>query len=315
MDKVERLMTLMATLLDTTRPLPVDEVRARMGGYYAEGDVAFHRAFERDKEDLREMGIPISVDRNPFADPPTDGYWIRRDDYYLRDPGLEPDELAALNVALSAIQLDGVQGLETLWKLGGAVEISQAPAGLEAATLPSEPALVELFGAVLDRATVSFDYRAERREVDPFRIDFRRGHWYLVGSDRSAGELRTFRLDRFESPVVAGRAGSFRPPDEPVISTIGEPWKFGDGETRRAELWVDDDQATLARQYLGHDTEVARDERGATFEVEVTNWPAVRSFVLTLLDHAELRGPADLRADLVSWLGAMADGETRSGGR
>ncbi len=67
------------------------------------------------------MGIPLVVEPVEFEERPIDGYRIHESDYYLRDPGLEPDELAALNLALSAVRLDGVQGVEALWKLGGVV--------------------------------------------------------------------------------------------------------------------------------------------------------------------------------------------------
>ena len=91
MDKLERLMTLTATLLTANRPLTSDELRRRIGGY-PENRNSFRRAFERDKDDLREMGIPLEVEEIFASDPPALGYRIRRDDYYLRDPGFARDE-------------------------------------------------------------------------------------------------------------------------------------------------------------------------------------------------------------------------------
>jgi proteasome accessory factor B len=116
-DKLERLLNLTAALLHTSRPLTAEEIRERVPGY-PEGLSAFRRTFERDKDDLREMGVPLSIERIEAEERPIDGYRIHERDYYLRDPGLDPDEAAALNLAVSAVRLDGVQGVEALWKLG-----------------------------------------------------------------------------------------------------------------------------------------------------------------------------------------------------
>ena len=116
--KLERLMNLTAALLDTRVPLTAEALRERVGGY-PDDRVAFRRSFERDKDDLREMGIPIRIEEIPDSLPRAEGYLIRNDEYYLRDPGLTADELAALHLATAAVRIDGVQGLGGLWKLGG----------------------------------------------------------------------------------------------------------------------------------------------------------------------------------------------------
>ena len=94
--KLERLMKLTAALLEAVAPLSAEEIHRRVDGY-PETDASFRRSFERDKDDLREMGVPIVLETVPGSDPPVDGYRIPKDQYYLADPGLEPDELAALH--------------------------------------------------------------------------------------------------------------------------------------------------------------------------------------------------------------------------
>src|SRR5258708_38282144 len=93
-EKLERLLNLTAALLETPKPLTAVEVARKVFGY-PEERMAFRRMFERDKEDLREMGIPIVMTEVSHTDPPDIGYQIPKDQYYLRDPGLEPDELSA----------------------------------------------------------------------------------------------------------------------------------------------------------------------------------------------------------------------------
>src|SRR3954452_13223276 len=117
-EKLERLLNLTAALLETARPLSAAEIAKRVYGYPEEKS-AFRRTFERDKDDLREMGIPLVLTEIEGTDPPETGYRIPKDQYYLRDPGLEPDELAALQLAASTVRLDGIEGVGGLWKLGG----------------------------------------------------------------------------------------------------------------------------------------------------------------------------------------------------
>src|SRR3954452_18427638 len=163
-DKLERLLNLTAALLETPRPLTADEIADRVFGYPSD-KATFRRMFERDKDDLREMGIPIVLQDLVGIDPPSQGYRIPKDQYYLRDPGLEVDELAALHLAASAVRLEGVETTAGLWKLGGAPDPVTAPDDddMTALALPMDDRLVQLFAAVGERATITFTYRGESR--------------------------------------------------------------------------------------------------------------------------------------------------------
>ncbi len=309
-EKLERLMNLTAALLNADRPLTADDVARRVVGY-AEGKEAFRRTFERDKEELRQLGVPISMAPIPGSYPEELGYRIDRADYELPDPDLAPDELAALRLALQAVRLgeDHGDGSEALWKLGGVVTQSEASSGPSAvASLPTDPSLVPLFGAVLEQRAATFTYQgasgAAERCVEPWRLEYRRGRWYLTAFDRDRDQERNFRLDRIAGPVTLDERHTFTGPapagagEEPA-----QPWAYGDGETVTAVLRVDPDQVRWAREQLGDDAVTAvHDDGSTTFSVPVTSWPAFRSFVLSFLDHAELLGPPELRADLVTWL-------------
>lgn len=310
MDKLERLLNLTMTLLQTPRPLTAAEIRDRISGY-PEGDLAFRRAFERDKESLRDMGVPISVEQITHTDPPADGYRIREADYYLRDPGFEPDELAALHLAASAVRLDSAHGIEGLWKLGGAGEVPTGPGdpafGEPVAALPGDPNLGPLFSAVAERRPAQLRYNDRDRTIDPYRLDFQRGRWYLTGFDRDKGEERNFRVDRIDGAVTLGEARSFDRPETAVRGGPAQPWQFGEGDPVIAHLLVDRDQAGWVRGHLGEDTVAEERADGSiVFRVGVNNWPAFRSFVLTFLEHAEILSPPDLRAQIVDYLAAQA---------
>ena len=118
--KLERLLNVTAALLETRRPLTAEDIRKRIPGY-PDRDDAFRRAFERDKDDLREMGIPLEVVPVDGTNPPISGYVIPPDRYYLADPGLDPDELAALQMAAVMIRLgdSDADELDAVRKLGG----------------------------------------------------------------------------------------------------------------------------------------------------------------------------------------------------
>jgi predicted DNA-binding transcriptional regulator YafY len=302
-EKLERLLNLTAALLETAKPLSAAEIAKRVYGYPEEKS-AFRRAFERDKEDLREMGIPLVLSEITGSDPPEAGYRIPKDQYYLRDPGLEPDELAALHLAASTVRLDGIEGAGGLWKLGGQpVGPVAAGPGPDVAPIPVDKRLVVLWDAANERKPVTFSYRDAERTVDPYRLDFQRDHWYVSGYDHLREEERNFRVDRIEGEVVAGERHGFERPSTGVPGARVEPWQLGEGEPINARVLVDGQQAAIAVGEAGTDALVEeRDDGSVVLEMAVTNIDGFRSFVLGFLEHAEVLGPPELRADIVEWL-------------
>ena len=303
MAKLERLLNLTAALLETTRPLSADELRLRVPGY-PEAKTSFRRAFERDKEDLREMGIPLHLELIEREGHQVDGYRIPKDEYYLPDPDLTADELAALHLAASTVLVGGQQGSEAIWKLGGAVgEDADTPV----AALPVDPHLATLFEAIRQRRQVRFSYRGQPRAVDPARLGYERGRWYLTGHDHSRGGTRMFRLDRIETEVELGAPDSAEVIVEDRRSTA-RPWELGSDEPTMVDLRVDADHVPFARRSLGPPTGSPGDDGSVDFSVPVRNHDAFRSFVLGFLDHAEVIAPASVRSNLVDWLASVAGG-------
>lgn len=313
MSRLERLLNLTAALLTAPRPLTATEVAERVPGYPDPGNaVAFRRALERDKESLRDMGIPLVLQAVPGTEPPVEGYVIPRDRYELRDPGLDPDELAAVHLATAAVELEGVRAGGAIWKLGGAPPADDGvPPGVDPvagiAPLPAIPALVPLFEALTEQRPVRFRYRQELRDVEPWRLSFRRGNWYLEGFDVGRDAERQFRLDRVEGGVTLGEGTASRPRPTNLPAGARSPWQYGEGDPVVARLLVDADQAPWAIDRLGEEAVAARHPDGsAELTLSVTNPEAFRSFVLGFLDHAEVLGPPELRDDVVTWLESVA---------
>jgi proteasome accessory factor B len=320
-NKLERLLNLTAVLLETSRPLAAEELRERVEGYPPPGP-AFHRAFERDKEDLRVLGIPLRVERVPATNPPVDGYRIEPDEYYLPDPALEPDELAALHLASLAVRMEGMGEREALWKLGGlsadGAATDDAAAGpldgARLATIPSNPALEPLFEAIAARRVVEFGYRTESRTVEPWRLDFQRGRWYLTGWDRNREAERNFRLDRIDTDVHQTGESVTTAPPAARVGTVAQPWEIGDDEHRvDAKILVDGVRAEEASRLLGPAVQAQPGPDGSRiFTVPVLRFEPFRTFLLNFLDHAELLEPPEWRDRIVGWLEDLAEGHGRS---
>lgn len=299
--KLERLLNLTALLLDARRPLTAEQIQRQLD--YPDDLVAFRRAFERDKDELRTMGIPLRIEKVKGVLPEVDGYRIPREEYALRDPGLTTEELAALHLAASAVQVEGLPATEGLLKLGGLVTEGTHDLGVHVAPLPADPNLARLFGAVSSRSPVRLRYRGEERTVDPYRLEFQRGRWYLTGHDHLRDEERNYRLDRIEGAVSLTNEPAFDPPATAVPGRARGAWELGAEEPVRARVRIDAPQAVWAVQHVGPDHVVGQDPDGSVVvELPVTNRAAFRSFVLSFLEHAEVLEPAELRADLIAWL-------------
>lgn len=317
-DPLERRVNLLALLLETTEPLSLEQIANELQGQYPDSDTARRGAFERDKAQLRDLGIPIEQvvltgDRGGAT-----GYWIDRASYELPDLDLTPEERHALQLAVATVRLGGGAGGLALLKLGG--DADDGEVGPLVAALPSAPSLAGLFDANARRATVSFNYRGRSREVDPYGLLTRDGFWYVVGLEHESGIRKTFRVDRIEGAVAVGPAGAFEVPEgfDASAAVPDDPKQLGSGtpgEPATALVGVDGLRAASVVREVGDGAVVSRaDSGGVVVRVPCTNLPAFRSWVLGLLDHAEVLEPEAVRADVVAWLEAIASGSSGAGG-
>jgi proteasome accessory factor B len=245
MRRIERLINLIAALLEAPRPIPVDEIRERIAGYEQEEFEAFRRAFERDKEALRAMGIPIELVRDPLTEQ-AEGYIIRKESYYLPQLDLEPDELAALRLAADAVLGAGEEASSGLLKLSvdQPLDPLAGPKIVWGADVAAEQPLVpELYAALTGRRPVAFGYATaadasrEQRRLEPYALLHRRGQWYVTGRDLERDAVRSFKLSRISGPLrpldgtyeipasfdadaQLGDEAWERGPDEPVAVTV-----------------------------------------------------------------------------------------------
>jgi proteasome accessory factor B len=219
--KTERLLNLVICLLATRRYLSVAEVREKVPGYESDSEEAFRRMFERDKEELRELGIPLETGSDTAAHDDEPGYRIARRDYELPPIALEPDEAAALGLAarlLHSAPLAGATGSALLKLRAAGIDAPEATGALEPRVGGNEPAFEACLAAVTAGRLLRFTYRAsgrqpESREVAPWGVVWWHGRWYLVGHDSARQDVRVFRLSRIEGePAPTGEPGAVTPP-------------------------------------------------------------------------------------------------------
>jgi proteasome accessory factor BC len=310
LDRLERLTDLVLVLLDATQPLSLEAIGQRVPGYPDDHD-ARRQAFERDKRLLRDEGIPVLTEKIEGNE--QFGYRINPDAFYLSDLTLEPDEQAALHLAVAGVHLGDPSGRHALLKLGA---VGVADARPVASLVPPE-ALVDLFEAVRSRSVVTFSYRSEARRVAPAGLWFRHGRWYLVAWDLEREAGRTFRVDRFDGRAQAEEPGTASLPEDFDVagSVPDEPWRASGEDTDEVLLRVDAIEGPRVVEEVGAASVVEQlSDGGALLRLGVSSYGAMRSWVLGLLTHAEVVAPHELRDAMVTWLEAIVEQDHAPGG-
>jgi len=321
--KVERMMNLVIALLSTRGYLTADKIRSIVGGYaQCPTDEAFSRMFERDKSELRDLGIPLETGK-VSAFEPTEGYRIKRDDYALPAIDLTRDEAAAVAVATklwesperitaaqNAVLKLRAAGVDVDPAAGVAITTGAGPMGLRG----SEDALGVVLAAIDTGQAIGFQHRPTpvdaytERTVEPWGVVTAMGRWYLVGHDRDRDATRIFRLSRIGPDVkTLGPHGAVTRPDGVdlraiVDQAIGETASGG-----QARVWVADGYATALRRAgncVGRRTIGGRD--GEVIELSVNALDRLAREVAGYGADALVLEPMSLREDVVARLTAQA---------
>ncbi|HEY2947667.1 MAG TPA: WYL domain-containing protein [Micromonosporaceae bacterium] len=266
--RTERLVNLVICLLSTRRFLTAAQIAATVPGYEHDPDdardhEAFQRKFERDKAELRDLGVPLETGTASAFDAEP-GYRIARREYALPDISLEPDEAAAVGFAARLWQHAGLaaaasSGLAKLRAAGIDVD-PHATLGVEP-VVTVDPAFAPLTAAARERRPVSFDYRVPEgdapatRRLQPWGVVCWRGRWYVVGHDLDRDATRCFRLSRVVGAVrVAGPAGAYQPPAGVDLISHVARWSGPLERTGRAAVLVRPGRAAGLRRWADETT-------------------------------------------------------------
>jgi proteasome accessory factor B len=311
--KTERILNLTICLLVSGRYLSKSRIREAVEGYHNLSDAAFERTFERDKDELRSLGVPIEVGSfDPlFDDEP--GYRILSSEFALPPIELDAEEAAVVGVAARVWQhasmAESTRSAISKLRAAGVEPDASQLAALEPSVQASEPGFEVLWNAVLDRTRVSFTYRdGSPRTVEPWGLTSYKGRWYVIGRDVDRQANRMFKLSRMtDLPRRISRAGSYEVPADLDLRRLA-----------RALAPQDPTETTLLAIRAGKAPALAR--RGelrtsdvklpAGFAVYAVNFGDLHSAAGEITQYAAdvvVLEPAELRELVVRGLTAVAE--------
>lgn len=315
--KSQRLVNLVICLRSTNAFLSAEEIRRMVQGYDdCESEPAFLRMFERDKRELRDVGVPIEQGASLAPGSPA-GYRIPAQGYELPEITLTPEQAGVLAVA-AEVWREGERSARAdgaLAKLSAAGVDPVRDGGTTVAVAdPGELAVAALVAeAVAEGRLLEFSHSPPGaasptdRRVEPWWTGSRHGHWYLVGHDLDRGEPRTFRLVRM-SGVRVGRRGRTAavPPTDAVLGLLDDALARVNPVTP-ATVWVADGHAAELRAMASRATPARRSGRdGAELSVAAP-LGELAALVAAQGPDAVALGPEGLRDRVVTILTAAVE--------
>lgn len=311
----ERLLDLVIALTHTTHRMTRAQIRSSVHGYSeAASPEAFERMFERDKETLRELGVPLVTDVDG-AHGDDVGYRIDVDGYEMPPIELTAEEIGVLSVAAQVWQdarLDA-RARRGLTKLRAIAPQAQEVLSGHVLRMPApEEHFDVLMDAIGQRRVATFDYaaahsgRTTRREVEPWRLIARDGAWYLQAHDRQREAERLFRLSRIEGHVrvlAPGSAthpiGAPTAPEPPGLATLRVQTGRAGSLRLRAVAPPAGEQSTTTAQ--GHDG-----EGWDLLYVPIRDLPELAGLIARHTDAVVVLDPPPLRTAVLARLRAVA---------
>lgn len=302
--KSERLVNLTIALLATRRYLTKAEIFRTVEGYEGTTE-SKERMFERDKDDLRGLGIAIELGSfDPLFEDEA-GYRITQANYQLALGELDGLDIGILSLAASAwsgavLEKSSESALLKIQSIG-VTPTSDGLTSLTPRLILTDPNFSKVTDAIVRRAEIDFGYVSNRldvevRKVQPFALYGRTGIWYLTGLDCERGENRTFRLDRIHGDVlVSKKGGRFEAP----TSSTHPSFTLALDNVERAQMKIRKNRGHQLRA-LATDTELG--EEWDVIGLPILDQSALLSLILWHGDDVEVLSPADLRSSIVSVL-------------
>lgn len=231
----ERLLNLVIALVNTTKPLTRRDIQRTVVGYDVDADdKAFERMFERDKDMLRELGVPIVVVESELSHSTELGYQIEKDQYASGEMTLTPAEIGVLSLATklwqdTSLESETQRGLVKLKPNALSLD-SEVLSGFAPRLGVDTPALAPILEAATAAQRIQFSYRTQstneyvERTIEPWSVLARGSGWYVVGLDVAKQERRLFKLSRISGKVKKlGKPGSFAAPTDIDFASILDP--------------------------------------------------------------------------------------------
>ena len=307
--KSERLVNLTIALLATKRWLTKSQIFSSIDGYEGELD-AMERMFERDKDDLRNLGITIEVGTfDPLFEDEV-GYRIRPESYTAKLESITPREISLISLATQAwkgavLDSAALSALVKLRSLGIDSDIDSIPA--MAPNVPhSDSNFLVIINAIANRHVISFsylnaDYKLQERVLEPYGVGTKSGLWYVAGLDLDRQEQRLFRLDRVESEIKQqGRSSAYEIPDSFTMSDLLE----SPDKDKLAIIKVRRGKAHLLRAKA---EAIQEGEEWSVVNIPYSDGSQLLGDVLWHGDDAIILEPEDLRDSAITALQEIAE--------
>jgi proteasome accessory factor B len=314
-NRTERLLDLIAYLLNSKDPVPWQEIKNHFPEDYSRGvEESNQRKFERDKAELVSLGIPI--DYQAAAEGRKEGYLIRKEKLFLSEVGFTPNEASLLMLAASAVieseTFPYTEQLESaLNKIIGAQNhvstLPQISISFQSRQKAGQLAgLLRQIQEALDRRkTITFCYHAfstgdtVERKVNPYGLIFRKGNWVLIGWDHLRKGLRTFVLTRITSSLAPlKRPGT---PDYEIPGDFSlraylnrQPWELDVHDPVDVRIRV----AAHRIPELAFQLANAKPAGDQLFDLRVSNTRGLVSWVLSQKSDVEILHPPEIRQEL-----------------
>jgi proteasome accessory factor B len=296
---LERQFSLLQMLLEARSPVRLERIREGFAEYRDAKEASFHKMFERDKAALRALGYVLVASDTASGEEST--YTIDRDASLVSDPGLTPEEAAALGLAVAGARGEGALGA---MKLGIAAGVA-SPDGWSVAGLAPDPRVGVLADAIQRRKRVRFTYRTPQdgdtaRVVEPHYLTARSG-WYLVGHDTTRDGSRMFRLGRIIGAIKVekGEDADFDPvtvrPEGPHAPWEGDPALTADVAATGNAAWF------IERRAGGVPRGETEDGR-VLLEVPISDIGSFASWLAGFGAEAVALGPPEVRDAVVRHL-------------
>lgn len=307
--KTERLVNLTIALLATKRYLTKSEIFRTVDGYEG-ADESKERMFERDKDDLRNLGIEIEVGTfDPLFEDET-GYRIKPESYQFQLGDVNATEIALLSLAAEAWRGAslGSSALSALNKLHaiGVESDSELLLGLAPTAVIDDRNLEIAISAITSRTVLAFNYLSEdlvsqNRALEPYAVTTRYGHWYVLGRDLDRGAIRIFRLDRISGEMkLQGRAASFETPDEIDVDAA---FSISD-DLRTAQIFLRDGRGLNLRSRAIVVADQSPPDGWQRFEIEYRDHQRFVEELLWYGNDLVVASPQELREEIVGLLKA-----------
>ena len=302
--KSERLVNLVIALLATKRYLTKSEIFRTIEGYEGSSE-SMERMFERDKDELRALGIEIEVSAlDPLFDDEI-GYRIRFENYVMDHSGFTTSEIAYMSLAAQVWKEEALSeiaqhAMRKLSGLASPIDISEIPA-IAPVLINAPKYLNEIIDCISKRRTIEFVYldsemKTQSRQVNVYSYFSFKGSWYFSGLDVRKMEIRTFKCDRIVGDVSVSKGSKmYEIPEEYIPSTESEENAY----ELTAQLLVRKGRGSQLRNRA---SKIVTGEDFDAVDVPYSSENELLSLVLWHLDDVQVLAPSVLRDSVIKSL-------------